>query len=65
MTYMLLADLRKNANLTPQQAARQLGISPSTLYRHERGLSQLTPLVLRGYGCFYGVDWTLIEQARP
>ena len=61
---MLLTDLRRSANLTPQEAAAALGISPSTLYRHERGLTQLNPLLLRGYGSFYGVEWCQIEQPK-
>jgi len=62
---MFLTDLRKAANLSPREVCQQLGISESTLHRHESGRTRLNGLLLRGYGCFYGVDWTLIEQARP
>ena len=61
---MFLTDLRRDASLTPQEAAAALGISPSTLYLHERGLTQLNPLLLRGYGSFYSVEWCQIEQPK-
>ena len=64
MAEMFLTDLRRQANLSPQEVAEQLGISTSTLYRHERGLTQLNPLLLRGYGSFYGVEWCQIEQPK-
>jgi transcriptional regulator with XRE-family HTH domain len=62
---MFLSQLRRNANLSPATVAAELGISQSTLHRHERGLSRLNPLILRGYASYYGVLWTEIEQAKP
>jgi len=62
---MLLPELRKALNLTPQQVAAELGISTATLWRHERGRTPLNGLLLRGYGSYYEVPWTEIEQAKP
>jgi transcriptional regulator with XRE-family HTH domain len=61
---MFLTDLRKSKQLSVERVAADLGLSPTTVWRHERA-ARLNALQLRGYASYYGVDWRQIEQGQP
>lgn len=59
---MLLSDLRAAAGKTQTAVADELGISPSTVKRHEQGKTALTGMHRRAYADFYGVQPEQVEQ---
>lgn len=58
----LLREIREAAGKTQEDACRDLGVSVSTVNRHERGKLPLNDLQRNGYALYYGVKPDSIEQ---
>lgn len=61
MPKMSLAALRKNANLTQQQAAEKLGIAVSTLKNWEAGNTFPKQSAIEKICILYGVSYDYID----
>ena len=65
MAHMQLVNLRKRAGLSLAKVAADLGTTPSTVNRHERGLTPLSGFHRHTYAIYYGVDSKKIQQPKP
>lgn len=59
---MQLIDLRKKAQKTLAEVAADLGTTPSTINRHERGITPMSTFHRAAYGLYYKVKADSIEQ---
>jgi len=62
MPPMHLAEIRKAAGKSQKAVSDELGISVSTINRHENGKWPLTGMHRRAYADYYGVKADTIEQ---
>lgn len=58
----LLKQIRELTGKTQEEVAADLGISVSTVNRHEQGKTPLTRMLVLAYAAYYGVDPDSIEQ---
>jgi transcriptional regulator with XRE-family HTH domain len=59
---MQLVDLRRAARKSLADVAEDLGTTPSTVNRHERGLTPMSGYHRTTYGLYFGVKADSIEQ---
>jgi transcriptional regulator with XRE-family HTH domain len=59
---MEIRELRNLAGKNQKQVARDLGISVSTVNRHEHGKTPLSDMHRIAYATYYGVSAESIEQ---
>lgn len=59
---MQLIDLRKAAGKSLAVVAADMGTTPSTINRHERGITPISAFHRTAYATYYGVEARSIEQ---
>ncbi len=59
---MQLIELRKKAKKSLAEVAADLGTTPSTINRHERGITPMSAFHRATYGLYYRVKPDTIEQ---